>query len=273
MTPQEKYAQKRLEAETLIRQHAPERLQGSLIKLLRPAIALHPTRCDDSQIPVGASKFGGAPDVPLGFEWPTWNGKPLGFLAQINLEEVAPFDLEGLLPKAGLLSFFASFDEEDPLIGELDQWGGWKVFFHQKQEWQRAEVPPDSHWIVELFSQRVRVEAAYTLEEWSIADLSEFSEEQWSDFQWEVLEKPPHRMMDEPYAPQFNPLEGAVWLNSQNQETPTRSQDWHLLLQLDTEQDGFFADIHGLGWLYFMIHRDDLRARDFSRVWFNEQCT
>jgi len=106
MTPAEEFAAKRLEAEALIRQHAPERLQAQLVELLRPAIALTATRADDAQIPVGASKFGGAPDVPADFEWPMWNDKPLGFLAQINLEEVAPFDVEGLLPKSGLLSFF-----------------------------------------------------------------------------------------------------------------------------------------------------------------------
>ncbi len=84
MTPAETYAQKRAEAVELIRKHAPARLQTALIELLRPAIALSATRVEDAQIPLGASKFGGAPDVPLGFVWPTWDEKPLGFLAQIN---------------------------------------------------------------------------------------------------------------------------------------------------------------------------------------------
>ncbi len=90
MTPAaETYAQKRAEAVALIEQHAPPRLQSALIDLLRPAIALCATRAEDAQIPIGASKFGGAPDVLADFEWPMWNEKPLGFLAQINLEEVA----------------------------------------------------------------------------------------------------------------------------------------------------------------------------------------
>ncbi len=111
MTPKEEFTAKRVEAEQLIRQHAPERLQEQLISLLRPAIALSATRTEDAQIPLGASKFGGAPDVPPDFEWPVWNGKPLGFLAQINLEEVEPFDVENQLPKSGLLSFFYDFQE------------------------------------------------------------------------------------------------------------------------------------------------------------------
>ena len=84
MTSSELYAQKRIEAESLIRAHAPERLQDALIDFLRPAIALTATRFVDEAIPVGASKFGGAPDVPAGFVWPTWNEKPLGFLAHMN---------------------------------------------------------------------------------------------------------------------------------------------------------------------------------------------
>ena len=77
MTP----AAQRSHAVVLIQEHAPGRLQGSLIDLLRPAIALNVERCDDDSIAIGASKFGGAPDVAAGFEWPQWNEKPLGLLA------------------------------------------------------------------------------------------------------------------------------------------------------------------------------------------------
>jgi len=60
MTPPEEFTHKRAQAESLIRQHAPARLQEQLIALLRPAIALTATRTDDAQIEGGASKFGGA---------------------------------------------------------------------------------------------------------------------------------------------------------------------------------------------------------------------
>ncbi len=129
MTPAEQFAQKRAQAEQLIRQYAPQRLQEQLIALLRPAIALTATRTEDAQIPVGASKFGGAPDAPTEFEWPMWNEKPLGFLAQINLEEVAPFDVEEVLPKSGLLLFFYDF-EEMPWGGAESDAGSWRVLHH-----------------------------------------------------------------------------------------------------------------------------------------------
>ena len=66
------------------------------------------------KLPVGASKFGGRPDLPSGFEWPYYGGKlygeefsyPLTFLMQINLEEIAPYDVEKRLPSRGFLYFF-----------------------------------------------------------------------------------------------------------------------------------------------------------------------
>ena len=64
---------------------------------------------------LGATRFGGQPDVPADFVWPAYGGesydnvvkdRPLTFLAQFNCAELARFDTEHLLPDHGLLSFF-----------------------------------------------------------------------------------------------------------------------------------------------------------------------
>ena len=52
-----------------------------------------------------ASKIGGKPDVPKDFE-DIRKERPLSFIIQINLKDVAPYDKEELLPKQGILSFF-----------------------------------------------------------------------------------------------------------------------------------------------------------------------
>lgn len=78
---------------------------------------------------LGCSRFGGQPDLPAGTAWPTVpvsarvyepdddedipleQGKyqvPLWFLAQVNLADVHAHDADGLLPKSGMLWFFAS---------------------------------------------------------------------------------------------------------------------------------------------------------------------
>jgi hypothetical protein len=45
--------------------------QRTLLGLARPTIALQSKAADDKDIAIGASKIGGATDVPRGFEWPT----------------------------------------------------------------------------------------------------------------------------------------------------------------------------------------------------------
>ena len=53
----------------------------------------------------------------------------------------------------------------------------------------------------------------------------------------------------------------------------TSTQDWQLLFQLDTVQDGEFELMFGdCGRIYFYIRREDLLARRFDRVWLVLQC-
>ena len=70
---------------------------------------------------LGATRFGGQPDVPADFVWPAYEGesydnvvkdRPLTFLAQFNCAELARFDTEHLLPDHGLLSFFYETDTQ-----------------------------------------------------------------------------------------------------------------------------------------------------------------
>lgn len=53
-------------------------------------------------IAIGQSRSGGVPDVPAGFVWPQRDGRPLSFVAQLDLRDVdAPS-----LPSSGWLLFF-----------------------------------------------------------------------------------------------------------------------------------------------------------------------
>lgn len=60
-------------------------------------------KCDEEPL-LGDSKVGGKPDLPLDIDWPTYQGKPMTFFAQLNLEELA--HLNAILPKRGWLFFF-----------------------------------------------------------------------------------------------------------------------------------------------------------------------
>ena len=66
-----------------------------------------------------ASKWWGDPDMPENMQYPvmqvTEDGEtfdyPLTFICQINCEDIAAFDPDGLLPHEGMLYFFGAIDE------------------------------------------------------------------------------------------------------------------------------------------------------------------
>jgi uncharacterized protein YwqG len=271
VTSAEQYAQKRIEAESLIRTHAPERLQSALIGLLRPAIALTTKRFVAEAIPLGASKFGGAPDVPEDFVWPTWNEKPLGFLAQINLEEVAPFDVENQLPKSGLLSFFYFLSNGDEWpIGEAKEKEGWRVFHFVDKQLARRSVPPDSLNEYPFAIARFETGARWTAPElpdgcWP---LTEQEGEEWGNYSdvasWN---QSLHQILGNPKIVQYDVRYDAAKKSQRGEE-----QDWILLLQIDSDNtfDFMWGD---LGTLYFLIHQADLKTQDFSNVWCIADCS
>ena len=93
-----------------------------------PSVRLVGTPSSADGLPVGASKLGGTPDLGEAVEWPNGTGRPLSFIAQINLATVAPCLPGGLLPAAGLLSFF--YDAEGQPWGlEPGDRAGWQVVF------------------------------------------------------------------------------------------------------------------------------------------------
>lgn len=57
-------------------------------------------------LPLGASRFGGLPDLPPGAAWPERDGVPMEFIAQLRLDELAGLDPRGQLPPSGALWFF-----------------------------------------------------------------------------------------------------------------------------------------------------------------------
>jgi Domain of unknown function (DUF1963) len=84
--------------------------------LLRVSIELVLQTTDSPDVQGVVSRMGGEPDLPSKQTWPTWNDTPLAFLGQVIInDEIKALDLDNLLPKEGLLSFFAQIDA--PEIG------------------------------------------------------------------------------------------------------------------------------------------------------------
>jgi uncharacterized protein YwqG len=108
-------------------------------KLARPAVLLRTKEPPEMKTALGASKIGGKPDLPSATPWPVYSdGKPLAFLAQLNLAEIAKVGspIKGL-PSDGLLSLFSAWGwvedgDMDPEVPETgwDEQTGWTVVLH-----------------------------------------------------------------------------------------------------------------------------------------------
>ncbi len=98
--------------------------------LIQSAILLRTSPIDEAQLHLGQSKLGGSPDLPPDWTYPHFNGKPLAFLAQINLAEI-PISLpKTSLPATGILYFFSVFGWQDKLGGS-----------HVELPWQLSKEP------------------------------------------------------------------------------------------------------------------------------------
>lgn len=90
-----------------------EEVQRALFRWVRPIVGLVAERCPDPDIPLGASKFLGAPHLPAAFGWPECAEGPLRFQAQLDLAELRTTVATAryALPPAGRVVLFA-FDDD-----------------------------------------------------------------------------------------------------------------------------------------------------------------
>lgn len=125
----------------------------------------------NEECPIGSSKIGGKPDLPLGFQWYYYQGKsyeetiaalppgareyinredarynsalPLSFIAQINLEEAHEYDKDKLLPAKGMLYFF--YELATMTWGGIGDKGGARVYYYpgSVSELHRTDFPTD----------------------------------------------------------------------------------------------------------------------------------
>ncbi len=95
------------------------RVRRELENLILPAVQLCDTRCEDETIGIGKSKLGGRPDLRDAANWPaTREGRPLAFIAQISLRDVAELDwVRPDLPEDGILSFFTTLKRSRGDVG------------------------------------------------------------------------------------------------------------------------------------------------------------
>lgn len=269
-----------------------------LIRSARRAVGIKREKADDAEIPVGASKLGGLPDLPRGTEWPGKDGRPMAFLAQFALADVPVVEGEPRLPREGLLSFFYWTWEGRWGYDPKDR-GCWRVLRSAgSEELVRTEAPEGAfatEWTPEedepFAACRVGFEVVTTYPDLSDETVRRDDGEKVIELYHETAgmgqgeESPLHHLLGYPFVVQ-NPMEMECQLvshgiycgrelSAEDKEIARTleegAKDWTLLLQLDSDDDAewMWRDV---GILYFWIRRRDLEAGEFGEVWVVLQC-
>jgi len=268
--PMTRAAIKALLADTIPDAAAP------LMRLARPAIGLWPQR-PDPDMPIGASRLGGMPYAPHGFQWPMADTEPMLFVGHINCSEL--HDLPGAerLSSSGLLAFFG---DHDSVTGCLLTGRGVAVFHWPDINHLLPATPP-----IEL----MMVFPLCALVFRALIDLPDpFStvvgdiltdEEQVSSYAAVRDAIRHYGIPDELHSDcGFGKLLGWPSLVQQDDldvlGDAADPNDFRLLLQLDQYSNGEELEGWGPGGsLYFVMRDCDLRQGRFDRCEFDMQCT
>lgn len=254
------------------------------------------------ELPAGKSKIGGKPHLPESFAWPYYEGedyegvlknRPLSFLAQFNLEEIAEYDQDNRLPHKGMLYFFYDlctmrwgFDPKDK--------GCARVFYVENPNALQAVDFPEE------------LETDFVLPEFEVAfttrmDLPDYEEiaEFMPDLEWDSYDE--EKVLfgyegdeDEEVSKLLgyaDLIQGDMLLEceevcngiycgnipdlteEQREKMLADSKEWELLFQMSTVGNEDYELMFGdCGSIYFYIKKQDLQKKNFDNVWLVLQC-
>lgn len=289
------------------KKHGINDLLERLSPVMQSAISMQRTLEKDTNIPIGASKFGGDPDLPSSIPYPHYEDIPYLFMAQINCEEVAPHDMEHKLPKKGMLYFFHLFEDDciPMYFDKSDDFPKYEksalVLYHEgdASELIRTKVPETEHFkpvrsasisFVTRFTipkpsevQSVYESLGYSRKEiWDEDHLEdihaalprlafETPEDLLSDEEsWlHFYDIPSHQLYGEPDFCQAYPL-------YEIEETifpkaNIQKKDYTLLIQFEVDEE-INLEWAGDGGMYYYISAEDLANKNFNTVFSTMQC-
>lgn len=268
-----------------------------LVKLIEPSIRLRTIPTPDEQISIGSSKIGGLPDLPKNVEWfhSDYYDKGLfWFLAQINLKDVKLFDEKNLLPKSGILYFFAYWDTGKVYYFDGDQSeltraflpkefkeekrSFWQRLFKKKQEqkvFQSCLLKIDLEY--DIFTREdnyyiERLKKKFNVKDKNIEILQDEFYVEYERVTKETELTSRHKILGYPNGIQY----GYFFGDKEDPADYTIEQYDELLgnillFQLDSDDN---ANMCWADWgrHYFFIHKEDLKKADFTKVQHSFDC-
>jgi uncharacterized protein YwqG len=221
------------------------------------------------------SKLYGAPRISRLTDWPKHESEPMLPLCDIDLSEVAAsIRIEGL-PQTGGISVYVAIDGEDgPLCDEMFDPVAVRVVYSPTipDVLSNTKKMPvyDAQWLTFTSDESVYPQLD------SIAiEIAQLTDDETDAYRVFLDEKLPdgatsgHRLGGYPHLLQNNDLEARAFekMHGHGPQSVDAQRDaarWQLLLQIDSDDEIMWGTDSGM--LYLMIHEDDLRQQDFSRV-------
>jgi uncharacterized protein YwqG len=255
-----------------------------------PAISITVNEAE-LDLTIGQSRFGGEPDLPDDFVWPEWfEGRPLSFLAQINLREIVGIPCSLSLPVEGWLVFFYDAVEQPWGYDPTDRGGAHVTYIEAASQLVRRSPPgalPDD---ARFKACAVAFHPVRTYPDpdslW--IDVENTAEERgalYDEYDAVMSQNPSwHQIAGHPKVIQ-NPMElecqlvsnglycgsGNAYDSEQGLALAPGAFDWRCLLTIESD------DAPGWMWgdggnIYFWMREADIAARRFDRAWTILQC-
>lgn len=257
----------------------------------------------ETPLPPRTSKFGGKPHLPANFAWPYYEGadyldeeianRPLSFLAQFNLEEIADFDTDNMLPHTGMLYFFYELCTMKWGFDPKDQGCARVYYIEDTNNLSPVDFPAD-------LAQDYRI-PEFALKFSSQMNLPDYGEaaERHTDVEWDCYDEERIiygcEMQDNTECSKLlgyaNLVQGDMlfqcaeiaagiycgdvteFTDEQRESLLAQSEAWTLLFQMSTvEKDGYELMFGDCGSIYFYIRKQDLKEKNFDNVWLILQC-
>ncbi len=123
--------------------HLLDAYEQSILAAVRPGIQMRLTPVNEDELPLGTSKLGGNPDLPPGFQWKYKDEKPLTFIGQFRLSELAVHEAASVLPPHGMLYYFYEASEQQWIDYQNPEF--WQVVFLETEDIPYTRVTHPSH--------------------------------------------------------------------------------------------------------------------------------
>lgn len=255
----------------------------AVIAALRP-LAMRAVVLEQAERPT-VCRLGGSPRLPASTAWPDRKGRPLSFIAELDLAALRAVGGPDWLPASGVLHLFFDVEEEPWGFDPADH-DGWKVLMTDGVAAAARPLPPG------LSSDRVFAPVALAGRSaltYPTTERVPLPPDVGAVFDFEAVaafmdaelgDGPRHQVGGFPGPIQGDGMEleaqlasNGIYMGGPDSYSDERiaalepgAADWRLLLQIDSDAAAGFM-WGDTGTLYVWVREQDARAGDFSRVW------